>query len=79
MGIILRFLLDYEKLANFFLKGRKFVSQICALLNTVPLPIDKCKFGFRTYYLFFKVITPASDALVLLCFHPDTVRQLTPL
>lgn len=33
----------------------------------------------ETHYLSFKVITPVSDILVLLCFHPDTVRQLTPL
>lgn len=47
--------------------------------KTVPLPIDKYKSSFKKYYLFFKVITPARNALVLLCFHPDTVRQLTPL
>ncbi len=33
----------------------------------------------KLYYLSFKVIIPVSDVLVLLCFHPDTVGQPTPL
>ena len=47
--------------------------------KTVPLPIEILQSCFCLYNLLLKVKTPARITLVLLCFHPDTVRYLTPL